>query len=127
VVSSRHLSSQSHTTYHPSDFTGPIPPTGDAAYDSAKHHSSKERLSKTLTPRVLKQFLDTYVVGQARPKRVLSVAVYNHYQRVQALRRKQEDEEQDDMVVDTPPVIHPLEGMYIALLELQFPFNDTML
>ncbi len=30
-------------------------------------------------PRELKSFLDQYVIGQEKPKKVLSVAVYNHY------------------------------------------------
>jgi ATP-dependent Clp protease ATP-binding subunit ClpX len=33
-------------------------------------------------PRVIKQYLDEYVVGQEQAKRILSVAVYNHYKRV---------------------------------------------
>ena len=33
-------------------------------------------------PREIKEFLDEYVVGQAEAKKVLSVAVYNHYKRV---------------------------------------------
>jgi ATP-dependent Clp protease ATP-binding subunit ClpX len=33
-------------------------------------------------PRMIKEFLDQYVVGQERPKKVLSVAVYNHYKRL---------------------------------------------
>jgi ATP-dependent Clp protease ATP-binding subunit ClpX len=33
-------------------------------------------------PRELSAFLDQYVIGQDRAKRVVSVAVYNHYQRV---------------------------------------------
>ncbi|KUL39714.1 ATP-dependent Clp protease ATP-binding subunit ClpX [Streptomyces regalis] len=33
-------------------------------------------------PREIRAFLDTYVVGQERAKRSLSVAVYNHYKRV---------------------------------------------
>ena len=35
-----------------------------------------------LNPRLLHKRLDEYVVGQERAKRVLSVAVYNHYKRV---------------------------------------------
>lgn len=35
-------------------------------------------------PRMIKEFLDQYVVGQERPKKVLSVAVYNHYKRLSA-------------------------------------------
>ena len=47
-----------------------------------------------LTPKVLKQHLDQFVVGQERPKKVLSVAIYNHYQRIQELQRREEEEEQ---------------------------------
>jgi ATP-dependent Clp protease ATP-binding subunit ClpX len=34
------------------------------------------------TPKEMKEFLDQYVVGQEDAKRVLSVAVYNHYKRI---------------------------------------------
>ncbi len=35
-----------------------------------------------LTPKELKAALDQYVIGQERAKKVLSVAVYNHYKRI---------------------------------------------
>lgn len=35
-----------------------------------------------LTPKEMKAFLDDYVIGQEEAKKVLSVAVYNHYKRV---------------------------------------------
>src|SRR5580765_2469638 len=34
------------------------------------------------SPRQIKEFLDTYVVGQNFPKKALSVAVHNHYKRL---------------------------------------------
>ncbi|RAQ71256.1 ATP-dependent Clp protease [Aspergillus flavus] len=44
-----------------------------------------------ITPKTLKQYLDQFVVGQDRAKKILSVAVYNHYQRVQELQRRDEE------------------------------------
>ena len=37
---------------------------------------------KLKTPSQLKEILDEYVIGQERAKKVLSVAVYNHYKRI---------------------------------------------
>ena len=37
-----------------------------------------------LTPEEMKAFLDEYVIGQEEAKKVLSVAVYNHYKRILA-------------------------------------------
>lgn len=36
------------------------------------------------SPREIRDYLDEYVIGQDRAKRVLSVAVYNHYKRINA-------------------------------------------
>ena len=37
---------------------------------------------KNLTPAQIKKELDAYVIGQERAKKILSVAVYNHYKRI---------------------------------------------
>ncbi|MEK6911975.1 MAG: ClpX C4-type zinc finger protein, partial [Candidatus Thermoplasmatota archaeon] len=42
---------------------------------------------KIPNPRRINEILDQYVIGQDRAKRVLSVAVYNHYKRVSAGHR----------------------------------------
>ena len=35
-----------------------------------------------VSPKEIKEFLDQYVIGQDEAKKVLSVAVYNHYKRI---------------------------------------------
>ncbi|MBZ0305369.1 MAG: AAA family ATPase, partial [Anaerolineae bacterium] len=42
------------------------------------------RVNNVLSPRDLTAHLDQYVIGQDVAKRVLSVAVYNHYKRINA-------------------------------------------
>lgn len=68
-----------------------------------------------LTPKVLKQYLDQFVVGQDRAKKVLSVAVYNHYQRIQELQRR--EEEQEELMAQRARrealQNHPVESTYL--------------
>lgn len=47
---------------------------------AAKRKSNKK--SKILKPIEIKQHLDEYVIGQESAKKILSVAVYNHYKRI---------------------------------------------
>ncbi len=45
------------------------------------------------TPHEINQFLDSYVIGQERAKKVLSVAVYNHYKRLRRGNNLSKEEE----------------------------------
>jgi ATP-dependent Clp protease ATP-binding subunit ClpX len=45
-----------------------------------RHERTRDKLPK---PQEIKVVLDEYVIGQERAKKVLSVAVYNHYKRLQ--------------------------------------------
>ena len=48
-------------------------------------HSSNSDLSDELMlkkPRMIKEFLDEYIIGQDYSKKIMSVAVYNHYKRL---------------------------------------------
>lgn len=47
------------------------------------NHTSEEDIH-LLKPEEIKSFLDEYVIGQENAKKVLSVAVYNHYKRILA-------------------------------------------
>ena len=43
---------------------------------------SPDNITEGIKPKDLSNYLDQYVIGQSRAKKVVSVAVYNHYQRV---------------------------------------------
>ena len=66
-----------------------------------------------ITPKVLKQYLDQYVVGQDRAKKVLSVAVYNHYQRVQEIARQEQEAQENSSKRQRKEALErdPLEGV----------------
>lgn len=49
---------------------------------SNKEGKSLERLDSLKKPVEIKEFLDEYVIGQDRAKKMLAVAVYNHYKRI---------------------------------------------
>ncbi len=51
--------------------------------------SERERLP---TPQEIHEFLDQYVIGQPRAKRVLAVAVYNHYKRLESHKHREDVE-----------------------------------
>ena len=42
----------------------------------------KVEMAKNLKPKAIKEYLDEYVIGQDDAKKVISVAVYNHYKRL---------------------------------------------
>ena len=44
-------------------------------------------MKKLPKPREIKDVLDEYVIGQDKAKKVLSVAVYNHYKRIEAISK----------------------------------------
>jgi len=45
---------------------------------------ARPQVAKLPNPRHIKAALDQYVISQERPKKVLSVAIYNHYKRINA-------------------------------------------
>lgn len=44
------------------------------------------------TPREIKDYLDRYIIGQEKAKKILSVAVHNHYKRIEGMDSRSGDE-----------------------------------
>ena len=57
-----------------------------------ERHSDSDDIN-LLKPREIKAFLDEYVIGQETAKKVLSVAVYNHYKRIMSGKSDDDDVE----------------------------------
>lgn len=71
--------------------------------DSAKENiKAKIRSYKFYTPKELKAFLDTYVIGQHKAKKILSVAVYNHYKRLQNDKTSEVELEKSNILMIGP-------------------------
>ncbi|KAE9983482.1 hypothetical protein BLS_004255 [Venturia inaequalis] len=71
-----------------------------------------------ITPKMLKDHLDQFVVGQERAKKVLSTAVYNHYQRIQELQRQDEEFEfKAQQELRGMSTRHPVEGDFVSTVD----------
>ena len=69
--------------------------TGEAPAEAAEGETAKDAFQDKPLPKPQEIFdrLDQYVIGQDRAKRILSVAVYNHYKRLKHLADKTADVE----------------------------------
>ncbi|KAF7195412.1 ATP-dependent clpX-like chaperone, mitochondrial [Pseudocercospora fuligena] len=116
----RHLSSSHRSldsgSYIRSDFTNqpftgiyePGGPTEGPLRDASNIGAPR------ITPTILKDHLDQFVVGQERAKKTLATAVYNHYQRIQELQRRDEEEQEEAAAEERRRMAqnprHPVEG-----------------
>ncbi len=57
-----------------------------------KNAAPPPALGPVPSPREIKEFLDRYVIGHDETKRILSVAVHNHYRRLESAGQKAADE-----------------------------------
>jgi ATP-dependent Clp protease ATP-binding subunit ClpX len=66
----------------------------DIIREEVQENSADAAQDHLPVPREIKEILDEYVIGQKRAKKVLAVAVYNHYKR---LRHAQNSKKSDDV------------------------------
>ena len=67
----------------------------DASVSSEERTTFRKELGDVLEktrPHIIKEYLDTYIINQDRAKKILAVAVYNHYKRMKYGYEKKEDE-----------------------------------
>ena len=67
----------------------------DASVSSEERTTFRKELGDVLEktrPHLIKEYLDTYIINQDRAKKILAVAVYNHYKRMKYGYEKKEDE-----------------------------------
>jgi ATP-dependent Clp protease ATP-binding subunit ClpX len=88
-----------------------------------------EAITQVPTPQEIKDVLDQYVIGQERAKKALSVAVYNHYKRINSSSVRDDDVELDKsniMLIGPTGVGKTLLAQTLArILDVPFTIADA--
>ncbi|MBW4541741.1 MAG: ATP-dependent protease ATP-binding subunit ClpX [Myxacorys chilensis ATA2-1-KO14] len=71
-------------------------PKREQAPEKRRAKSANISLNQIPKPREIKKYLDEHVIGQDEAKKVLSVAVYNHYKRLSFLQANGSDKNSSD-------------------------------
>ena len=69
---------------------------------NAKPKAGKNEKNAVPKPKEIKEFLDKYVIGQDEAKKYLSVAVYNHYKRINQPEDDEVDIEKSNIILVGP-------------------------
>jgi len=88
-----------------------------------------EAITQVPTPQEIKDTLDAYVIGQEKAKKALSVAVYNHYKRINSASLRDDDVELDKsniMLIGPTGVGKTLLAQTLArILDVPFTIADA--
>ncbi|MBP5242404.1 MAG: ATP-dependent Clp protease ATP-binding subunit ClpX, partial [Clostridia bacterium] len=78
-------------------------------------------------PAELKAELDKYIVGQDNAKKVLSVAVYNHYKRVNNLSAPKKKSKKKSFTEDIDPFAEPVDAAADELADIEIEKSNILL
>ena len=73
--------------------------------DSAPDDSAPEKIVDVPIPSEIKKYLDQYVIGQEFAKKNVSVAVYNHYKRINAIMKSGSDKDDDGVELEKSNIL----------------------
>ncbi len=71
--------------------------------EAAPQSSEYDYLGEPPAPREIKEFLDDYIIGQEKAKKILAVAVYNHYKRIKHMQESSDVELQKSNILMIGP------------------------
>lgn len=71
--------------------------------EQTPHVNDFELIGEPPAPREIKEFLDDYIIGQEQAKKILAVAVYNHYKRIMHMNDADEVELQKSNILMIGP------------------------
>ena len=100
----------------------------DEEFMDADGGVKQPEMKKLPLPAEMKAILDEYVIGQERAKRALSVAVYNHYKRINRKQRKEDVELQKSNILLLGPTGSGktyLAQTLARILEVPFAIADA--
>ena len=75
---------------------------GNEEYDEDDEKYTLAGLEKIPSPEEIKNILDEYVIGQDKAKKILSVAVYNHYKRI---NHEENEKHKDDVEIQKSNIL----------------------
>ncbi|WP_185862540.1 ATP-dependent Clp protease ATP-binding subunit ClpX [Blattabacterium cuenoti] len=72
--------------------------------EKEKNNIEEKKTIEIKKPKEIKKFLDKYVIGQNEAKKVISVAVYNHYKRIIS-SNKEENNDVEDVEIEKSNIL----------------------